>query len=397
LEANEYSSAIDKAFSSGNQTLGLSLLRKQNMGATATAASWHRQAVVEEQIGDWNAAGEAHYYCYQSAPQMSSAYLYAAYWLEKSAKFDAAAAAYSLAQEANPNIFHTNDSSKQNQMRAKCGKQLLTSWLSSQHRELLDVYASTPRIKNSIWMQTHDKKIDFNQEGYAPNLFYIPNLECKPVYSDQQFKWAKKIKSATSIIKNELTYALQKKSAFNSVRPYLPKEFSTHTEMQALAGSKDWSALDLFRDGKENTELSALFPETLKLISSLPTYALESHPFEVFFSLLKPKQEIPPHFGESNHSLTVHLGIEVPDIGYLTVDQQPHNWVEGELIIFDDSYLHSAHNLSDKLRIVLIFSIWHPSLSLAEQETIKACFQKRREWMKSRVSKLEQLLPSAEN
>jgi Aspartyl/Asparaginyl beta-hydroxylase/Tetratricopeptide repeat len=42
----------------------------------------------------------------------------------------------------------------------------------------------------------------------------------------------------------------------------------------------------------------------------------------------------------------------------------------GRLMIFDDSYEHSAWNDSDAPRIVLIFEIWHPALSAAERTAV---------------------------
>jgi len=40
--------------------------------------------------------------------------------------------------------------------------------------------------------------------------------------------------------------------------------------------------------------------------------------------------------------------------------------------VFDDTIEHEAWNDSDKLRVVLIFDIWHPRLTLAERAMITA-------------------------
>lgn len=39
---------------------------------------------------------------------------------------------------------------------------------------------------------------------------------------------------------------------------------------------------------------------------------------------------------------------------------------EGKCVIFDDSFLHEAANLSDKPRVVLIVDVWHPDLTSVE-------------------------------
>lgn len=108
----------------------------------------------------------------------------------------------------------------------------------------------------------------------------------------------------------------------------------------------------------------------------------------MFFSLLKAGQHIQPHFGQSNHSLTVHLPIIVPKGGYLTVANEIRAWQKGKVIIFDDSYIHEAINPSEEDRVVMIFSIWHPDLSIEEQRSILASFQARSQWLEARSQHL---------
>ena len=44
----------------------------------------------------------------------------------------------------------------------------------------------------------------------------------------------------------------------------------------------------------------------------------------------------------------------------------------GEAWVFDDTIEHEARNDSDKLRVVLIFDVWHPHLTPAERALITA-------------------------
>lgn len=387
---------IDQAFDAGNNQLGLDLIRKYNSTNHADAASWYRQAVVEEQIGDWAAAGSAYFNCIELAPHISTAYLYAGYWLEQSEQLDAAASLYSLCQEIDPDLFIANASNSQatpTSLRAESGSSLLRTYLSNHHRRSSEKYSFPKRIHDAIWIQTHDMPVNYKQDDFAPNLFYIPDLPSKPYYKTKDFNWASNISKNSSLIFNELKKALDNDAVEKQLRPYLAKEFQAPETLVPLAGSKEWSALDLFRDGKKNLAIKDLFKDTLKLMSTIPTYSLDETPFEIFFSLLKPGQEISSHYGQSNHSLTVHLALEIPANCFLKVASEKRFWQKGELIIFDDSYLHSAHNQSDKLRIVLIFSVWNPSLSNEEQNAIRQCFKLRQQWMAERRAKLYQLLP----
>ena len=142
--------------------------------------------------------------------------------------------------------------------------------------------------------------------------------------------------------------------------------------------------MDLFVEGTPNTEMNEYFPATLAALSNAPLYGLDDSPFEVFFSLLRPGQHIKPHYGLSNHSLTVHLPLIIPEQCWLRVGDEARKWEAGKLVAFDDTFIHEARNESEEERIVLIFSIWHPDLTKPEQQAIKRTFQSRQRWLEQR-------------
>jgi aspartyl/asparaginyl beta-hydroxylase (cupin superfamily) len=90
------------------------------------------------------------------------------------------------------------------------------------------------------------------------------------------------------------------------------------------------------------------------------------------FSALAPHSHIPPHHGETNARLIVHLPLIVPEHCRYRVGFEERRWKVGEILIFDDSIEHEARNDSDELRVVLIFDIWNPLLSMAERDMVKA-------------------------
>ena len=47
----------------------------------------------------------------------------------------------------------------------------------------------------------------------------------------------------------------------------------------------------------------------------------------------------------------------------------------GEAWVFDDTIDHEAWNDADQMRVILIFDIWNPYLSEAEQTLITAMMQ----------------------
>ena len=52
--------------------------------------------------------------------------------------------------------------------------------------------------------------------------------------------------------------------------------------------------------------------------------------------------------------------------------EETHVWEPGRLVLFDDTIRHEAWNSSDRLRVVLIFDVWHPMLTALERELVVA-------------------------
>jgi aspartyl/asparaginyl beta-hydroxylase (cupin superfamily) len=115
------------------------------------------------------------------------------------------------------------------------------------------------------------------------------------------------------------------------------------------------------------------FPLTFGAIRSLPDlHDVPGYGPEIMFSLLHPKTRIPAHRGSVNGRLVAHLPLIVPEnCGYLRVADEKRGWETGSLLIFDDTFDHEAWNGSDEQRIILIFDVWNPQLSLPEREAFR--------------------------
>ncbi len=349
-----------------------------------SAQEHHQASVIEEQLGDWLRAGQSHLACITQMQGNPIGLLYAGFWLQKSGEHEAAAALYSLCQDIQADLFSFSQPASRARPtaeRAKQANQLLREFLSQQHRDnFCEPNAKT--ILEATWMRTHDQPLKPNTH-YAPSLFHIPRLKQKAFYDVLDFKWADSFLSKAPLIRNELNdYLLE--TGLDDLRPYLQGNQHSFTDMPKLRNSSNWSAIDLFRDGVKNQKLENNFINTFLALESAPCYGLQDQANEVFFSVLRAKQEIPPHFGQSNHSLTVHLPIIVPDNCRLVVHSDQTDWKAQDLIIFDDNFLHSAINDSDQDRIVLIFSIWHPDLTEDEKSHVQSAFELRSTWLSNR-------------
>lgn len=77
---------------------------------------------------------------------------------------------------------------------------------------------------------------------------------------------------------------------------------------------------------------------------------------------------IPPHCGENNTRLIVHLPLIVPAGCWFRIGNWTRERHEGKSLVFDDTIEHEVRNHSDELRVVLVFDVWSPHLSEAELE-----------------------------
>ena len=382
MTADGLTAAADAAFERGDAQQGLALLRE--LAATSKDPSvLHRLGVVEEQIGSTERALNAHLRCLHAAKGNPTAYLYAGAALYEQGRIAEALAVYSLGTDLDPGLLVApsgRDIDPPTAQRWNHCQGVLRRHFSQLHRS--HVADSSARLAKSAWVQTHDAPLPAPQSGQRPYLFYIPDLDTQPWHQADTQPWANLLAGSTDKIIAEFDTALP--AILHQGRPYLDASAATPAGMEPLSGSLNWTALDLYRDGLR-TGLADAFPQTLECLDAAPLYGLADAPHEVFFSLLKPGQHITPHFGLSNHSLTVHLPLTIPPDCSLTVGGESRQWEVGKLAIFDDSFLHDAINRSEQERVVLIFSIWHPDLTDAERHAIRSSFQARQDWLDQRA------------
>lgn len=197
-----------------------------------------------------------------------------------------------------------------------------------------------------------------------PGFCYCPGLDTRPFYERSEFPFLTSLEDAAEDIRKELESVLE---APEDLKPYVDVPRGQEAQWHELNRSPKWSSYHLFQAGARIPAHCEHCPRTVEAVESLPLVRLQSQAPEVFFSILKPGTHIPPHFGIANYKLAVHLPLIIPDGCAIRVGDQTRGWTPGKCLIFDDSFEHEAWNRSDRPRAVLIFEIWHPSLSEAER------------------------------
>jgi aspartyl/asparaginyl beta-hydroxylase (cupin superfamily) len=239
---------------------------------------------------------------------------------------------------------------------------------------------SNRRFQQSLDLALGQKEIFYQQ----PRRFYYPGLPQIQFYEREEFNWVSQIEEKTHLIRAELIGAMSDSSRFS---PYVKSgDARPGQNNQGLDDNDKWGALFLWDYGRLVTENAAIFPQTLKALEAAPLPDIAGQAPMVLFSKLAAETRIPPHNGLLNTRLICHLPIIVPEnCGALRVGNEVRSWVQGELLIFDDSIEHEAWNNSREERVILLFEVWRPELNEEERKLVTTMLQAVAEYTKTRV------------
>jgi aspartate beta-hydroxylase len=237
------------------------------------------------------------------------------------------------------------------------------------------------RFTQAIDLLLGKRQIYFQQ----PKHFFFPELPQIQFYDRRQFPWAESLERQTDAIRAELRGVLA--GGAPEFEPYVqPEAHRPNFNTKGLLNNVDWSACYLIRNGVDVAQMAAQCPITMAALREVPLCRIEGRTPSVIFSALRPGARIPPHNGFTNIRLICHLPLIVPGDCALRVGNETRAPREGELVVFDDSIEHEAWNNSNELRVILLFDIWRPELSLDERAQVAATlecidrFGPRREW-----------------
>jgi len=136
--------------------------------------------------------------------------------------------------------------------------------------------------------------------------------------------------------------------------------------IRAATGHNDLGFNSFFKDGWKRFYLKwydsplpsalAQCPKTVALLESIPSV------HGAMFAVLPPGGKLNPHRDPYAGSLRYHLGLATPndDRCRIYIDGTPYSWRDGQDIVFDETYLHSAANETDQTRLILFCDVERP-------------------------------------
>ncbi|QTD45782.1 aspartyl/asparaginyl beta-hydroxylase domain-containing protein [Ottowia testudinis] len=171
-----------------------------------------------------------------------------------------------------------------------------------------------------------------------------------PVLDAAQFGWVPALQAQWQAVAAEYHALLARGEPIPPFQAISP-------EQRALTTDARWRTFVLYAYGVKAPRNAALCPRTTAAVEAVP--GLQT----AMFSILEAGKVLPPHRGPYKGLLRVHLALQVPEPAqgcWIEVAGQRLHWREGEVMVFDDTAIHSAANTTRGRRCVLFLDVLRP-------------------------------------
>ena len=230
--------------------------------------------------------------------------------------------------------------------------------------------AATFRVERALAGYLGEAAVFSSHPTQKPKVLYVPGLGTGGFLDPSSHPLVPALRQAYPQIRADFERALSDGAA---LEPFLGVSTSEVPHGYVSGGPRAaWDAVFFFRHGHRYEASHRLFPDTGRVLDSLDLCKIGGQSPEVCFSVLQPGSKIEPHHGVTNARVVIHLPLNVPQGCRLELtDVGEHHWVEGEPMVFDDTFEHSATNPSEKPRGILLMDAWHPGLTTVERDAFR--------------------------
>lgn len=205
-----------------------------------------------------------------------------------------------------------------------------------------------------------------------PRFFFFPGLPNLPYHDPFLQPWAARLQAAFPQIRAEALQVLRDET--QCLPDFIQSRDGAPEYVSGDGPAPAWKAFFFYRHGRRHDANHARCPATSSALEAIELCRIDDQAPEILFSVLAPGSHINPHHGVTNVRLVMHLPLIVPPgsgCALHLVGHGEHAWREGELVMFDDTYLHEAWNRSAQTRVVLLMDCWNPHLTAAEKAALK--------------------------
>lgn len=230
---------------------------------------------------------------------------------------------------------------------------------------------------NSIDNTQEILKATYHESGYKfepsnqsqPHIWWMPGLKRSPFWEASEHSGLEKI--ATVFESSTIIEVLQHEYKNACSRRSLWKENKIPNGA--------WKLFCFYDQGSKLVANCDICPHTTRLLESINDFMIGCVYGNAMISVLEPGSQIEAHTGPCNFRLRCHLALFENKNYMVQVGTEVRSWEKGKLMVFDDSYVHrvwherSSGDSTDE-RVVLIFDVWHPDVSLCEQQSLSYLF-----------------------
>lgn len=364
------------ALRKGSPMRAQELLERAVAGNPSDPMSQHHLARVQSALGDERAALQAHRRAVELAPNFHLARLHFAESLERNGEQDEAVIQYARAlQDAQGEGRWINADSTPPPVRPLV-EQAVRAVRQGRHAAFDRLFeplqrrfgpASLDRVRDALAVYMNEARAVPGDPRQGPTFLFFPGLPTTPYFPKTLFPGIEEMEANFPRIRAELENVLRSDAGRERV-------FNSDTlEQQNLKGLKrapSWNGYYFYRYGKRRADNCEACPVTSASLDRVPLARIRDHGPEVLFSVFTPDTHLVMHRGVTNARVVAHLPLMIPDNCALNVGGEIHQWREGEVVVFDDTFDHEAWNRSDRTRVVMIFDLWNPHLTEGERAAV---------------------------
>ena len=360
----------------GKPDRAVALLERATRIDTANPVSFHHLGRAQETLGNYPAALASISQALRLQPGFYLSRLHYASLLERTGETDQSAMQFSRAmRDAQSDGHWVNRASTPAGLRPLVEHAVRTTRakrravLFAVTLSLADRYGrnSMTRVEKCLRVYLGEEPAGFADPRQKPSFLYFPDLPPSAYLDRSLFPCIAEFEAQTASIREELLRLLS--SEHGRERVFTADDVERQN-LRGTVGAPSWNGYYFYRHGVRRDENCARCPATSGALDRMPLSRVREHGPEVLFSVFTAGTHLLPHRGVTNTRVVGHLPLVVPEDCALKVGGEIHVWREGRAVVFDDTYEHEAWNRSKETRVVLIFDMWNPHLTEAEQAAV---------------------------